>query len=120
MCEKNIKCCGNKQLFITTYYQPKMIKRGLTPFIQKEISFEEFKETFFKLGGVYEISFILTSPSDMRDLLHIMGIKTNDNGGKLSGKSIIESEEVEECDIILLAAPTQSSQFRYFIIRQLI
>ena len=94
-------------IMTSTSFQPKMAKRGLVTILE-EITVNTVKAII--KAREYQIKF---AGNSIDKLIKILNIPIE--GDKID-KSSIESEEIENGDIVLLAAPTQSCVFRYFII----
>ena len=100
-------------LYLSTTFQPKMIERDLITYIE-ETNLIDFKKAFTMAGEIgYQIKFAVTSSASTEKLISILDLSIK--GNEIVGESI-NSEDVKYGDIVLLAEPTQSSVFRYFVI----
>jgi len=99
-------------LYVATTFHPKMVERNLLTIIE-ETKFDNFKKTLIKSGQYYAVKFAITNEPSIDRLIELLNISIGE--GEIVGESI-ESEEVKCGDIVLLAAPTQSSIFRYFVL----
>jgi len=101
-----------KTLYIATSFQSKMIERNLFT-VTEETDIIRFKNVLIAAGkNGYQIKFAVTISTSTEKLIKLLDLSIE---GEVVGK-IIDSEEVKYGDIVLLAAPTQSCIFRYFII----
>lgn len=100
-----------KYLYIATSFLPKMAEKDILTQIQ-EINLNKFKDILVK-EQEFIIKFAVTIPKDTEELIKITNIPID--GDEIIGKPI-ESEYIKIGDIVLLAVPTQSCLFRYFVI----
>ena len=103
-------------IYISNKYNPKMVKKNHTTLLY-EVDIKTFRDKLVKLGSKTPFQFIIKndSISDMKRMLSLLKILGLTFEGEFSGRTI-ESEEIDDRDIIFLGLATQSCGFRYFII----
>lgn len=100
-------------IYITNNFNLKMFERGCE-LKSEEVDINKFTETLMeRIRNGFNLKFIISSVKSMETLVNLIGIQVE--GGVVTGESI-ESEEIEIGDVVLVAAPTQSCGFRFFIV----